>query len=282
MEKSELLIALIGVTATFVSILGGFLLTISHNINESKRKMEFEIELLYMEILKEQNTLSSQLITKIKKFEEESHRYSMYIDGQFGHIQLPYTSTLDYLEMRKNYKKDKKAVKIIKKQSEFLRYSKDFETFIRWSKLRRKWAESAEFQALYEFLSQNQTIEQYSLELNRKFANSFTSNEMKEYKKFINSTKFQRDQLFNQAIIIPSHKNQKFYSFGVVYLVSITVIGIICPFYFYSYSFSKDLIKVGMIIVCLLTSVYISLTFAIGLTSKRPKKMREKVRQYYL
>lgn len=53
MEKSDLLIALIGLTATFISILGGFLLTISHSINESKRKIKFEVELLYMEILKE-------------------------------------------------------------------------------------------------------------------------------------------------------------------------------------------------------------------------------------
>jgi len=282
MNKSDLLIALIGVTATFVSILGGFLLTISHNINESKRKIEFEIELLYMEILKEQNTLSSQLIIKIKKFEMQSHRYSMYIDGEFGHIQLPYTSTLDYLEIRKNFKNDKRAVKKIKKRIEFLRYSRDFETFIRWSKLSKEWSESVDFQELYKFISRNQTIKQYSIELDQKVADSFTTNEMKQYKKFIDSTQLQRDQIWNHAVLMPSHKNQSLYLLGIVYIILITVIGIICPFYFYNQSFSKDLIKVGMISVCLLTSAYISLTLAFGLTSKRLKKMRKKVRQYYL
>lgn len=280
MGTKDLLIVLIGLSGTIVSIFGGFLLSIGHGLNETKRAIEFEMELLHKEIIQEQEKLPSQLLYKIIDFEEKAHHYSKYLEGEYGFEYLPYTTLLDHSKIRKRFNEKKHLARKVKRLYEFIIYSPDFDTFVRWTNLDKKWRKSDELKAIHSFLSCYKTTEAYSIVLEESVFKVFTLEEKKIYSEFIKATKNQRDRLWNLSIIKPTYWNQNFYILGLVYLVGITFFGVLIPFIFESVFKSVDA-KLFMIIVCVLTLVYVSGVFVRGLTSKTSRRMRRKIRRHH-
>lgn len=280
MEEKDFFIVLIGFSGAIISIFGGFLLSISFNLKNKKRETDLKMQLLYLEITKEQKKLPFDLIKKISIFENESHQYSLYLDGGFEYKSSPYTSMLDFSDLKKNNNKNKRLVNKIKKHPGHLECSKNFDTFARYTNLNIDSKNIEEYKKIYDLFSKYKSFSEYSEYLSRNLSDSFSESEKEIYHKFIEQTKVKREKLWNLSLTLPSFKFDLMYFLGVIYLIVIGSLGVLFPFKCEEY-LSKGDVQDLMTCVCLLTFAYILLVFLSSYTSINPRKLKKEIRKYY-
>lgn len=279
LEKKDFIIALIGISGGILSIFGGFLLSISFSLRNKKREIEFKMQLLYLKIIKEKEKLPNELIKKISDFENESHKFSKYLEGGSNYKDSLYTSMLDFSKLKKSNIKNKRLINKIKKSPGHLEYSKNFEAFAKWTDLNLKSKNIDDYKKIYEIFSKYKTFESYSESILQNFSDTFSENEKDIYHNYIKNTKSNREELWNISKLLPNLKFGMIYLIGVLYLMLIGTIGILIPFI--DDKLTKSEVQFLMTAVCILTFVYILLVFLNSYTSSNPKKIRPEIKKYY-
>lgn len=280
MSDKDLLIALIGISGGIVSIFGGFLLSIAFSIRKQTEEMQFEMQLMHLEILEKKENMPNDLINKIKNFEQNAHRFSKYLKDGSNFMNSKYVSMIDFSEISLKDKENNNRVKKITKNLDFLRYSKDFEQFSRWTNLAFKLRECKEYKELYLFLSKNSDFKSYSNLLIQQAQNEFSDEELEAYHGYIESTKVQRSKLWNLNHTIPKFKNNNVYFYGILYLIFISCLGIIYPFY--NSNAPKEESRFLILCICSLTFIYVYMTYKYAFYSTLSNKKKTEIKKYYL
>lgn len=279
LSDKDLLIALIGISGGILSIFGGFLLSIAFSIRKKTEEIEFEMQLMHLEILEIKEEIPIQLVNKIIKFEKNAHRFSKYLKDGSNFINSKYTSLLDFSEINRKDKENVKRIKQITQYLDLFEYSKDFEQFSRWINLSSELRNCKDYKDLYLFLSNNSDFRSYSKWLNQQAQSEFSIEELEVYQNYIETTKVQRSKLWNLNQTIPKFKNNHVYFYGIVYLMLISFTGIIYPFY--NSAIPKEDSRFLILCICVLTFLYIYLVYRYSFSSNLSKEKKKELKKYY-
>lgn len=279
MENKDWMILLVGISGTIIAFFGAFILNIAVIIKNKNREIDFEIGLVYKELLKKRSEVPKKTIEKILQFETEHIEKAVYLEGRIDAEDIKYTTQFDYYKINK-LKKKWFLRYMVRNLYEFILFSKNFEYFSNNANISTLLKKSSDFREIYEFVKKFQSIENYVDFLEEELKTFFTKEELEQYLNYMRVTEMDRDKLWNLIVLKPSFKNELLYFVGILYVCGIAFLGVFEPLYYYRIGATMNHIP-NVFSIFFLSIIYIALCFIYAFVPTGSRRRNKQLSNYF-